>query len=467
MLALLLAASFIAPSVLRGQESEKKDDTKADKPAGAPKPASLLDILKLKKAEKEAEKKEAAPEAKEGEKKDEEKKDEPAKAPAEGDKKDEKKDAKPAVEVKLDELKLPAGIDAETKKKLKDALSKIEIKEGGAKIVLAAPESKDAEAPAATEAPKEGEAQPAAEAETKPKEPQPPMFYMRDGTRLAGYPDVLEVNVLTAYGKLLIPISEVQRIRLSTVQRKEVGDRLQKLIEQLGSEEFDLREEAMEEIRKLGAPASEALRAALESTDEEVKSRAEKLLGEIGEEEEDDGEEDVHLVPLKGEEDEVVTGQFVVMGKVEEASFAVKTRYGRLEFKREDILSVVFIEPLVNRKKFEVPGNTLAGRNQWVDTKVELKKGQSFVVVAKGMITLENFGDVTCGPEGTTNAPSVMNNFPAGALVAKVGDSGTPFVAGPKLEGTAKEDGTLRLGIALRSGSASGSFEVSVEKKEG
>ncbi len=59
------------------------------------------------------------------------------------------------------------------------------------------------------------------------------------------------------------------------------AERIQELIKKLGSEEFAIREEATEELKKIGKPAQEALRKApAESEDPEVRQRAKSLLEE-------------------------------------------------------------------------------------------------------------------------------------------------------------------------------------------
>lgn len=56
------------------------------------------------------------------------------------------------------------------------------------------------------------------------------------------------------------------------------ADRVQDLIRKLGSEDYAVREQATEELRKIGAPAREALRKAAESDDPEIRERAQRLL---------------------------------------------------------------------------------------------------------------------------------------------------------------------------------------------
>jgi len=57
------------------------------------------------------------------------------------------------------------------------------------------------------------------------------------------------------------------------------ADRIQELIHKLGSEDYSVREQATEDLRKIGKPAREALqKAADESDDPEVRQRAQTLL---------------------------------------------------------------------------------------------------------------------------------------------------------------------------------------------
>lgn len=58
--------------------------------------------------------------------------------------------------------------------------------------------------------------------------------------------------------------------------------RIARLIGQLGSDDFKVREAAGKELEKIGAPALKPLEEALKSTDAEVRRRAEDLLDKIG-----------------------------------------------------------------------------------------------------------------------------------------------------------------------------------------
>lgn len=74
---------------------------------------------------------------------------------------------------------------------------------------------------------------------------------------------------MTLIAALLLTASFVQ---------EDASKRIGELIRQLGAEEFAVREKATEELRKIGKPAEEALRKAVEGDDPEVRERARAVL---------------------------------------------------------------------------------------------------------------------------------------------------------------------------------------------
>ncbi|MEE3054294.1 MAG: hypothetical protein VYB34_11200 [Planctomycetota bacterium] len=355
---------------------------------------------------------------------------------------------KPAVLKKADGKKLPLGEAVEA---LKNAIKGEETKPEAAKETAAAGKASE-------------------EGKVRKSTPAPPMFHMRDGTRLAGIPAKDSIKVKTAYGLLTVPMRELIKVRFCSSIDSGLSEKIAKLIQQLGHEEFDLREEASEQLSAIGIPALKALEEAQKSEDEEIKSRAEKIAVKLEDNFEEPDEDDLHLIPLEGEEDEVETAEFTIKGQIEEQSFLAKTRYGSLEFKRADILSIVFQEPLVTRLSFEVPGSTLAENGSWFDSQADLDDGEEFKLKASGTITLASFNATKCGPEGTQaikrgTVSSSFKNFPTGSLLGKIGKSGKPFLVGGEYEGVVEKKGRLFLGIALKTGVVQGKLKVVLEKR--
>jgi HEAT repeat protein len=56
-------------------------------------------------------------------------------------------------------------------------------------------------------------------------------------------------------------------------------DRIRKLIEDLGSDDFQTREAATAALTEIGEPAVDALTEAAKSADPEVSNRAKRILG--------------------------------------------------------------------------------------------------------------------------------------------------------------------------------------------
>lgn len=320
------------------------------------------------------------------------------------------------------------------------------------------PEAKEKEAPS----PEKEKAAP-----EPPKPPPLPVLRLRDQTRLAGEVDIQALHVTTAYGSLVIPVSDVLRVRFAMGKKSSVDDKVDEYIQGLGSDEFDTREQAMEKLREIGLPALEKLRKAAASDDPEVKARAEKLVSELEEiSEEDEEDEDLALQkPLTGNEDEVVTVKFTVRGRVEETRFTLKTRWGQLELTRDDVVSIQFRMPDRQVTKVTVPGTAFAAANKWVKSDVEVAEGQKIKIRATGTLNLENYGQTT-GPEGTTSiGGNQFQNFPTGSLIARIGEKGEPFQVGAEFQGTASATGKLEFAVSLQSGQVRGSFEVEVERE--
>jgi len=457
MLAVALSgALLVAGGVVTDGGAASADEAKAASGvAGAKstddaKPETAKEGAKKEAPAKEGEAGKAAAEEKEAGAKKEKKKEKEAG----GDKPAGGAKAEGAVKAEGAAKEPPAAIPADAKAAAADA--PVEVKLGGAV------EKKDGVAAEKDKAKATAKKEPAAD--KKKKDVGPPMFRLRDGTRLAGTPSLQDIHVATAYGKLTVPVPEVVRVRFAAAEDTQTATKVAAEVQALGSEEFDRREEAMTALRQIGAPALDALKKAAESEDEEVKSRAEKLLSELEESlDEAEGEEAI-LGPIAGDEDEVVTVKFTVRGKIEERTFSLATRYGALSLSRDAIVSVVFQETANTKVPFSIPGTTFAGDNKWVDTKLAFASGEQVRITAQGQINMEQFGQAT-GPEGTTNVSGQFESFPGGALVGRIGDKGKPFLIGSDYDGAANGAGSLFLGVALKNGQVSGGYQVEVEKE--
>ena len=292
-----------------------------------------------------------------------------------------------------------------------------------------------------------------------------PIFYLRDGSKIAGVPRLDRLQITTSYGVLNIPRDQLVRIRFARRVDEATRSRIEGLIEDLGNEDFDRREAASKSLAEVGPDALQLLRKALKSSNEEVKNRATILIGQIDTKGEGKGEKDGALPELVGAEDEVTTAKMTLRGTVSGDEIGIESRYGELKIRIADLAGAVFRASGAAAGKVEVSAQNQAPQS-WVDTKLDIEKGQKLKIDATGQITVRNYG-ISSGPEGNRDwGGNSFNNFPMLALVGKIGKRGQPILIGPSFTGKANASGRLHLAVVPftpYAGGATGSYQVKIQ----
>jgi hypothetical protein len=296
-----------------------------------------------------------------------------------------------------------------------------------------------------------------------------PIFYLRDGSKIAGTPRLEALQITTSYGVLNIPRDQLVRIRFARRVDAATRSRIEGLIEDLGNEDFDRREAASKSLTEVGPDALQLLRKALKSSNEEVKNRATILIGQIDTKSEGKAEKDEALPELVGAEDEVTTAKMTLRGTVSGEEIGIDSRYGELKIRVADLAGAIFRASGAAAGKVEVSAQNQAPQN-WVDSKLDVEKGQKLKIEAAGQITVRNYG-ISSGPEGNRDwGGNSFNNFPMLALVGKIGKRGQPFLIGPSFTGKANASGRLHLAVVPftpYAGGASGSYQVKIQTAGG
>lgn len=329
---------------------------------------------------------------------------------------------------------------------------------------VAAEEGARTEASGTSENP--GTADGAGEARESKTKDVPPVFHLRDKSRIAGRPKLKSLEVETHYGALSIPLDQLVRVRLARRLPAELKARIESLIKQLGDEDFDKREAATTGLKEIGAPALDALRKAAKSGDDEVKNRADGIIGGLAAEAKPPQASDDDSMPqLTGTEDEITTTRMTVKGQINIEEIELETQYGDLRIAVSDLSGITFRISGPSMTKATVSCQNQPPQN-WLETKVEFEKGQKIKVEATGQVTVRNYGIVS-GPDGNRDysGHATFNNFPMLSLVGKVGKKGEPFLIGNNYSGKVRGQGKLYLGIVTFSpypGGAVGSYQVKV-----
>jgi hypothetical protein len=298
----------------------------------------------------------------------------------------------------------------------------------------------------------------------KLKAPDVVEFLLADGSKVTGKVSIKEIKVETAYGQLTVPLTDAVRLRVGRGSDKTAAAKISALIKKLGSTDFKERQQATEKLKDYGEEALELLKKATESTDAEIKSRAEKIIEEIekqpyaGDEDEDEEGEG----PLMGDQDELVTKRFTAMGKVLIEKFEVETRYGKLTVPRDQVVKATFTRPDGVVKNIRLQGHQT--NRSPLRTKVKLKRGQKVKITAKGSIRYNNYNrEVT--PNGDSRYFGTYNGCQGMCLVYRIGNSGRWTMLGTKKVLKAPVTGELMLSVNYSSnpGPSTGSWKIKVE----
>lgn len=312
------------------------------------------------------------------------------------------------------------------------------------------------------EAPKE---EPKKEPKPEPK-PAPAVneveIRFHDGTtvrKVVVLQDNLEV--VTRYGKLTVPTKDIRRIEFGFRLPPETAKKVADLIKDLGSNNFQRRQDANKELLALGRLAYPVLLKEAKNTDLESNRRAIALVEKI--------REKVPANQLRVKDyDMIHTKEFAIAGRI--TSDAIKARsqhFGELQLKVPDLRSMRSMAGSgeatvsVDATKYCSANNTT-----WLDTGFEVNAEVSLAITASGQVDLyanQGGGQYLSGPEGNANVGRSGTYLP-GQLLGRIGTNGKVFTIGQRHDSTPTSEGKLFVRIVGINGSsgASGSFELKI-----
>lgn len=250
------------------------------------------------------------------------------------------------------------------------------------------------------------------------------------------------LDVMTKYGKLTIPIEEVRRIDFGLHLPVGADAKIDASIKSLGSAAFKEREEATKTLVHYGPMAMPFVKKAVHSPELEVAHRAIYVAKRISE------KHPPELLALK-EEDIIQTAEFQVVGRImNETIKASSAHFGDLNLKLCDLRTLFVRGGKAGSEWVVDAAKHGSAPDQWLDTGITVDPSQRFTLVSEGQVDLwpQGPGQYLTSPKGYT-AAGKGGTFMAGALVAKVGEHGKPFMVGERFEGSPTEDGKLFLHI--------------------
>ena len=308
-----------------------------------------------------------------------------------------------------------------------------------------------------------------------------------DGNVITGTSSMGDIELMTAYGKLTIPVANVSTIKVGIGKDKATYDKAMGFLKVMNAFiEDGGRKSVYGDILKLGTKAI----AAVSDFSSDPKNYNETYTGEFTVENLLSELYAAGGVDDNADIDDIVTidGSYTMGGTFSFVKMDIKTEYGNLSIPKEKIKSVdvSVINPAGDGDKtFKLLGSKNISGNQnggWLKTGITLKQGQKFTITATGEVTLASLSNQKYKPDGSytatngTNYPAAAGGdyeggtaYPAyGNVVYHIGDGSTEAnKAGAKFTGTAKSSGMLYIAIyeTVYNAANTGSYTVKILNK--
>jgi hypothetical protein len=268
------------------------------------------------------------------------------------------------------------------------------------------------------------------------------------------------IDVQTKYGKLAVPVKDIRRVEFGLHLPEELTDKIDKAIKRLNSEAFKDREAAQRELVEMGSAAYPAVYRASQSLEPEVVQRTRAVLKAM--------RVKIPAKELRLKADDLVrTVDFPIVGRIVSPGLKARTSYfGALDLKIGELRGITWLAGSGETVLTVDAQKHGAGPNQWMDTNIMVEAEVPLSITAGGEIDLLNdgSGQFITGPRGTRNVGGRAGPHPPGALIGKIGESGTTFLVGDRYDRTPTQEGKLYLAIIPGpwNNQVSGSFEVKI-----
>jgi hypothetical protein len=279
-----------------------------------------------------------------------------------------------------------------------------------------------------------------------------------------------KIDIQTRYGKLSVPMAEIQRIEFGVHLPPEVAKQVDEGVAKLGSSQYAEREDGVRELTALGPSAYCALLRALKSSDQEVARRSEKILADI--------RSRFSEKELRCREDDIITTPtFTIVGRIVTPTLKGKSEYfGSVQLRLPQMLQLRHLHAPGETHVAVDAGHYGSQHDQWLDSGLSVEDRTSLLIVATGTIDIypQTPGQYLSSPKGYGNialnpgarvmpTPVNMRNF-SGALFGRIGEGGDAFYIGERYEGAPGREGKLYLHIVPSpwNNASAGTYQVRV-----
>lgn len=307
---------------------------------------------------------------------------------------------------------------------------------------------------------------------------------MSNGSTLRVKLLVDNVDIVTKYGKLTVPVADIRRIEFTRRLSEERRGEIDTAINDLGSTNSATRSAALKKLIAFRGDSYRALKAASADNNPEKAKLARAALEEIL----------AHVGDVEALESDVIrTAEFKIVGKIVDSPISVSSvTLGDAKISLADMRLLRLVRDK-QRVRVEVKGEEHAVEDKWLDTGVDVYFDEQLQVKASGTINLcdDGTGEFTTEPDGRSMGDEIemammmrrfggggrfreevleqKDSLAPGTLIGRIGRNGNPFRIGSKFKGEAPADGRLYVMVVPASIMAdnqmkpSGSYTLTIE----
>lgn len=278
-----------------------------------------------------------------------------------------------------------------------------------------------------------------------------------DDSKLNMTSDMASVDLETKYGKLTIPLDDIQSIEFGLHYPEGSKSRIVKAINALESSTYKDRETAERELLYFGNWSYALVRDKHNTANEEGKRRIAKIMGML---------ERIYSDSMLHRDCDTIrtVNGCVISGQLILDSWKMKSKFvGDVSVAVSGIKRIHVLSNLLTRQ-FSLDSAKYG--DEWMETKVQVDTNIKLTVTCFGKIDLwpQTAGTYVADPNGySSNGRG--NKYPAGIVLGKIGKDGEEFIIGSRYVGVPKTFGNLFVRIVPNAWNTTsmGSYKVEVK----
>ncbi len=305
---------------------------------------------------------------------------------------------------------------------------------------------------------------------------------LRDGNIITGETQVNNISIISPYGKLEIPIKNINSIELGIKNETAFIEKIKTLCKLVSTSTGEQQKAAYTELVNAGIQAISVLNdfiIAMETPTINVDTDVIETTNEFSLPNALTELKDKHKVTEDIADIDIVNfdSDNNISGNYNFKNVALKTEFGTLDIPKEKIKKIVvnYENYSEDDKSFKliaskhISGNTAGG---YLKTNITVKAGQKIIITASGQIVLASLSNGKYTPDGVvgTAISTYYDEYTAttptyGNVIFKIGENGENIKAGSKYSGVASKSGVIYLSIyeTVYNAANTGSYSVKIK----